>query len=88
MVNLMVNEIKTIALHPAAKSADFIKQLIAQYVPDFRLNVILGQQDFEYIQLPDFKILIDVGSFLEFQGNVFYRKEAVTRWNYSRQRGK
>lgn len=61
MVNLMVNEIKTIALHPAAKSADFIKQLIAQYVPDFRLNVILGQQDFEYIQLPDFKILIDVG---------------------------
>ena len=40
------------------------KQLIAQYVPDFSINVILGQQDFLNTKLPDFKILIDEGSFL------------------------
>ena len=61
----MVNEIKNDVVVTSSKISWFwCKQLIAQYVPDFRLNVILGQQDFLNTKLPDFKILIDEGSFL------------------------
>ena len=46
MVNLKVNEVKNDRIATSSKISCFTKQLIAQLAPDFRLNVILGQQDF------------------------------------------